>query len=111
LEYEVIGIAPDEFPDEIERYYEDPRWAKSDLEKMRSLFPDARIALLRNGLEIDGRALLADIESYEIKLTQDSFGKVPSNYRKGWGSEGDDFTSSDGGPLRVWRPKNPDDEF
>lgn len=108
--YEIIGLQPEDFPDEIERFYDDPRLLIVDLNRLRRQFPENVFSVLKDEAPYDEARLTADVQSFEIQMHMKDSDKVPSGFRQGWGTERDDFAVGDHGPTRVWRPPNPDDD-
>jgi hypothetical protein len=107
--YEIIGLPPGDFPDDIDTFYEDPRLLKSDLWELRHRFPNTTFQFLREGVIGDEASLDEDIRRFEIHLTIRDADRLPTGYRRGWGTDQNDFAASGDGPIRVWRPPNPED--
>jgi hypothetical protein len=108
--YEITGI-PDQCKEVIDEVYEDPRAAKADRDYLKQRVPSADFEILEDGRKMTEQELVAAIGSYEIRETANQASRLPPTYRRGWGSERDDFSQEFGGePKRVWRPVNPEDE-
>jgi hypothetical protein len=85
--YEITGLPPSDFPDDVERFYDDPRHLKSDLSRLRYLFPGVTFAVLRDGILANEASFDEDVRRFEIHLTMQEADKVPSGYRRGWGTD------------------------
>jgi len=110
--YQIKVLSAIALPEESSPINSDPESAYSDLQYMQERFPGARLTILRDGVEITESQLRADIESWEIQKTMEESTRLPSTYRRGWGTQHDDIAqTADGDTARVWKPPNPDDRF
>ena len=82
---------------------------KSDLWRLRHRFPDLAFGFLREGIIGNEASLDDDIRRFEIRLTVREADRLPSGYRHGWGTDQDNFAANEEGPIRVWRPPNPEE--
>jgi hypothetical protein len=107
--YEIQAPSLVEFPEDIEQVYEDPRLLEADVARLRKLFPNLQIIILKDGNAIAENRLRDEKRDFEIALVIDAADRVPSGYRRAWGGDGDDVAKSGKGVTGVWRPRNPED--
>lgn len=112
MEYEIQVPPQTDIPSDIDLVYDNPKSAKIDLEYMRTRLPDGKFVVLRDGKELTGAQLDADVKSFEIQSVREEATRLPPTYRHGRGVESDDVAIGfDGKPAKVWGPDNPEDRF
>jgi hypothetical protein len=56
---------------------------------------------MRDGVLANEASFDEDVRRFEIHLTMQEAAKLPSGYRRGWGTDQDDFATSADGPIQV----------
>ena len=108
--FEIIGLRPEQLPDDIDGVYEDLRAAKVDLDYLRKLHPEIPFSITKDGVKLTDSELVAELRNFDIDTVMESQSRLPSTYRRGGGHERDDVAiGKDGQPTKVWGPDNPED--
>jgi hypothetical protein len=112
MPYEIQVISRTPLPSDLDLVHDNPRSAKCIYDDLRKQFPQAQLAILKDGVSLAEAELDSDIESYDIQTVREEALRIPPTYRRGRGTESDDVaTGVDGNPTKVWGPDNPEDRY